>query len=44
MPKTNDREYRNMVTEVRKIEDDTDNDRIVRGKARTCKEQYTLDE
>ena len=42
MPQTNDREYRNMVLEVRKIEDDTDNDMIVTGYASTFNEPYTL--
>lgn len=42
MPQMNDREYRNMVLEVRKIEDDTDNDMIVTGYASTFNEPYTL--
>lgn len=42
MPQMNDREYRNMVLEVRKIEDDANNDMIVTGYASTFNEPYTL--
>ena len=40
--KTTDREYRNMVLEVRKVEDDENKEKIVRGYASTFDEPYTL--
>ena len=40
--KTTDREYRNMVLEVRKVEDDESEEKIVRGYASTFDEPYTL--
>lgn len=42
MPQTKDREYRNMVLEVRKIEGDENEEKIVRGYASTFDEPYTL--
>ena len=42
MPQLKDREYRNMVLEVRKIEDDENEEKVVRGYASTFDEPYTL--
>ena len=42
MPQMNDREYRNMVLEVREIEDDANNNMVVTGYASTFNEPYTL--
>ena len=42
MPQLKDREYRNMVLEVRKIEDDENEEKVVRGYASTFNEPYTL--
>ena len=42
MPTRNDREYRNMVLKVRKIEEDADERKIVTGYASTFNEPYTL--
>ena len=42
MPQMNDREYRNMILEVRQIEEDADDNMIVTGYASTFNEPYTL--
>ena len=42
MPQMKNREYRNMVFEVRRIENDVDNDMVVRGYASTFNQPYTL--
>lgn len=42
MPQKNNREYRNMLLEVRKIEDEADDNMVVTGYASTFDEPYTL--
>ena len=42
MPQTNNREYRNMLLEVRKVEEETNDEMIVTGYASTFNEPYTL--
>ena len=42
MPQTNNREYRNMLLEVRKVEEETNDEMVVTGYASTFNEPYTL--
>ena len=42
MPQMKDREYRNMVLEVRRIEEEADTEKVVRGYASTFNDPYTL--
>ena len=42
MPQKNNREYRNMILEVRQLENETDNSKVVTGYASTFNEPYTL--